>query len=248
MKTRKDSIINRAKATRHAQGDVQSSWRWNEKTLEQWDTEISDLQRMQEICSSAAFTRNRNRAALDAALQDLHRRTMQCLAMAKFHFRDNPSKLEAFGRLTSEGASRLGIAREAMDLETAWQNVEPEWAPTDANTLASFQALRKQCTELDASYIAAYGAWRTQSEILNQKAAALNEANIAWYAAATRIFPDGTVEGDRIRRAIPIRCSSPAPPSRRRRLSLRRPIRNRPHPHKPRKTAKAASSAVFAAP
>jgi hypothetical protein len=93
---------------------------------------------------------------------------MQFLAMAKFHFRNDPSKLEAISCLTSEGEGRGAIAQEAMDLESAWEKVA-DWAPTEANTFTSFQARRKQCTELDAAFIAAYSTWRTQSEILNQK-------------------------------------------------------------------------------
>jgi hypothetical protein len=204
-------IITRAKTTRHAQEDLKSSWMWNETTLDQWDNEIVDLQRMQEICSSTKFTRNSARAALNAGLQEIHRRTMQFLAMAKFHFRNDPSKLEAINRLTSDGKGRRAIAQEAMDIESAWEKVGSEWAPTDVNTFASFQAFRKQCTKLDAAHIAAYSTWRTQSEILNQKAAALNEANIAWYAAATRIFPEGTAEGDMIRRSIPTLYSPSVP-------------------------------------
>jgi uncharacterized membrane-anchored protein len=65
--------------------------------------------------------------------------------------------------------------------------------------------------ELDAAFIAAYSSWRAQSQILNQKAAALNDANIAWYAAATRIFPCGTAEGDMIRRSIPTSYSPSVP-------------------------------------
>jgi hypothetical protein len=196
-------ILARAKTTRHAQEDLKPSWMWNEKTLEQWDLEIAGLQRMQEAFSTAEFSRNSARAALDADLQDLHRRTMQWLAMAKFHFREDPSKYEAIKRLTCKAVGRRGIAQEAMDLETAWQEAGAEWEPTEVNTFASFQALREQCINLDAAYIAAHSNLRTQSEILNHKAAALNQANVAWYAAATRLFPAGTAEGDMIRRAIP---------------------------------------------
>ena len=147
--------IARAKSTRHAQEDLKSSWIWNEMTLDQWDNEIADLQRMQEICSSAKFARNSARAALDTGLEEIHRRSMQFLAMAKFHFRNDPSNLEAINRLTCDGEGRRAIAREAMDIESAWQKAESAWAPTEVNTFASFQALRKQCTELDAAFIAA---------------------------------------------------------------------------------------------
>jgi hypothetical protein len=211
MKTGINFVIRRAKTTRHAQEDLKSLWIWNEKTLDQWDNEIADLQRTQELCSSAKFVQNSARAALDAGLQEIRRRSMQFMAMAKFHFRNEPSMFEAISRLTSGGGARRAITQEAMDLESAWEKAGPEWAPTDANTFSAFQALRKQCTELDAAWIAANSTWHTQSGILNRKAAALNEANIGWLAAATRIFPAGTAEGEMIRRSIPTRYSPPVP-------------------------------------
>jgi hypothetical protein len=211
MRTGIDLIVKRAKTTRHAQDDLKARWMWSEANLDQWDKEIADIEGLQIICSSARFARNSARAALDASLEEIHRRTMQFLAMAKFHFRDDPSKLEAINRLKCDGAGRRGIAREAMDVETAWQEAGPEWAATEVNTLASFQALRKQCLELDAAFIAAYSTWRAQSELLSQKAAALSDANVAWYAAATRIFPAGTAEGEMIRRSIPTRYSPAVP-------------------------------------
>jgi len=211
MKKEINLVVTRAKTTRHAQEDLKSIWIWNERTLYQWDNEIADLQKIQELCSSAKFDRNSARAALDDGMQEMRRRTMQFLAMAKFHFRNESAILEAINRLTSRGIGRSMIAQEAMNVESAWQKAGPEWAPTEVNTFDSFQALRKRCTELEAAFLAANSSWRTQSEILNRKAAALNEANIAWLAAATRIFPVGTAEGDMIRRSIPIRYSPPGP-------------------------------------
>ena len=209
MKAANPLIITRAKTTRHAQENLKSVWVWNERTLDQWDSEIADLQRIQEVCSSARFARNSARAALDAGLQEMRRRAMQFLAMAKFHFRNEPSIFEAINRLSTRSGGRRAIFQKAMDLESAWQKADPEWAPTEVNTFASFQALRKQCMELDAAFLAANSTLRTQSEILNRKAAAMNEANIAWFAAATRIFPSGTAEGDMIRRSIPTLYATP---------------------------------------
>ena len=176
-----------------------------------WDRDIADVQRLQEVLSATEIDRNTTRAALDAALLDLHRRTMQGLAMAKVRFRNDPCKLEVLANLTARGDSRNATAQEALDWEAAWQKIDPAWSPTALNTLASFQELRKQCIELDAAFVKAHTNWRTQSEMMNQQAAALNEANVAWYAAATRIFPAGTPEGDMIRRAIPTSYSPPAP-------------------------------------
>jgi hypothetical protein len=211
MRIGTDFILLRARITRHVQADIKASWMWNEKTLEQWDNEIAGLLGMKEVLSAAGFNRNSTRAELDVALKDLHRRTMQWIAMAKFHFRGDPSKLEPINHLTSNGLGRRVTAREAMDLETAWMDAGPEWAPTEVNTFSAFQALRKQCIDLDSACIAARSNWRIHSEFLNKKAAALNAANTAWYAAATRIFPPRTTEGEMIRRAIPTKYSPPAP-------------------------------------
>ena len=209
MRTAVKCVITRARTTRHAQEALKTKWIWNEKTLDQWDSDIADLQRMQEQCSSAKFTKNSARAALDAGLEEMHRRTMQFLAMAKFHFRNEPPIFEAISRLGSGGRGRRAIAQEAMDLESAWQKAGPDWAPTEANTFASFQALRKQCMDLDAAWIAANSTWHTRSEILKQVTAAVNEANTGWFAAATRVFASGTAEGDMIRRSIPVLSSTP---------------------------------------
>jgi hypothetical protein len=106
---KQESIETLAKITRHAQDDLKSSWMWNEMILDQWDNEIADLQRIGEICSSAKFARNSARAALDAGLQEMRRRTIQFMAMAKFHFRNDPSLFEAINRLSSKGAGRRAI-------------------------------------------------------------------------------------------------------------------------------------------
>ena len=205
MNTPIESIITRAKNTRHAQENVQSIWMWKEMTLAQWESEISNLRKIQDACSSARVVLNGKRDARDAAFQELHRRTMQFIPMARFHFRGDRLMLEAIGRLTSVGGKCSAIAQEARDLEKAWEEFGSDWAPTEENTFASFRAFRQQCTDLEGAVIEAQNALRSQSKMLKEKAAALNEANIAWYAVAIRIFPEGSGEGDLIRRSIPTR-------------------------------------------
>jgi hypothetical protein len=212
MRTGIELILTRAKATRHAQESIKAGWVWEEKTPEQWDGDIDSLEKLQEVLSTAEIDRNTTRAALDTALLDMHRRTMQGLAMAKVKCRNDPVKLDLLSHLTSRGDSRAVTAQEAMDWELAWQKIDPAWCPTANNTLAAFQALRKQCLDLEAAFMAAHTNWRNQSEMMNRQAALLHEANISWYAAATRAFAAGTAEGDTIRRSIPtIHTPTPAP-------------------------------------
>ncbi len=49
--------------------------------------------------------------------------------------------------------------------------------------------------------------------MLNQLAAGLEEINVAWYADATRVFPEGTAEGEMIRGTIPTTYDPPAAPA-----------------------------------
>jgi hypothetical protein len=66
---------------------------WSEKSLAQWDSDIAGIRKMQETCMTTEVIRTGARAALDSGLQDMHRRMMQFIAMAKFHFSDDPVKL-----------------------------------------------------------------------------------------------------------------------------------------------------------
>jgi hypothetical protein len=103
--------------------------------LDQWDQESAGFQRTQEVVSAAGFNRDSARAKLGAALRDLSCRTMQWLPLAKFYFREDPSMLEPIGQLKAGRLRRGAIAQVDMDLETAWQEVGSEWAPTETDTL-----------------------------------------------------------------------------------------------------------------
>jgi hypothetical protein len=212
--TKISTIVSRAEITRHTQQDIQATWAWIEKSLAQWDRDIADIRKMQETCMTTEVIRTGARAALASSLQDMRRRMMQFMAMAKFHFSDNPVKLEAICQIKINAVSRCRIDQIALAVERAWQEAGTEWAAaTEGNTFAAFQELREKCIQLRSALEATRTNWQQQTKTLNEKATALHNANVAWYAAAIRIFPEGTAVGDAIRASIPTQ-SSPSMPKK----------------------------------
>lgn len=78
-----DFIIKRAVATRNAQESIQSAWVWEEKTLAQWDADLAAIREREKSVAEGEAHLLARRGPLDAALDDLHRRTLQGVTMAK---------------------------------------------------------------------------------------------------------------------------------------------------------------------
>jgi len=79
-----------------------------------------------------------------------------------------------------------------------------------ANTLAAFKLLRKTCAEdLQTAYSDGKSAWRKEVESLGEMGRALEDANEAWYAAATAVFASNTPEEAMIRSTVPTTYSPP---------------------------------------
>jgi hypothetical protein len=214
-------VKDRSTKTLSAAKQLASQWVWQEKTVAEMEAALlaiigdkdatPSVLGQEEITSQAEQAMLAARGAWDAQLDTLHRRTMQGVGMARSRHRDDPAKRSVLDPLSARGDSRAVILAEALDWESAWAQVEPTWSPLPANTLAAFQALRRACTEdLKTAYSDARAAWRAQAEKLNEMAGALDDASMAWYADATRVFPAGTAEGDMLRGTIPTTYSPPA--------------------------------------
>ena len=214
-------IKDRATKTIAAAQQLAAQWTWQEKTIPQMraaltaitgDTTVTPPVTGQEKTLSAAEKAMTDARALwDSKLDQLHRLTMQGVSMAKSRYRNDPVKLTLVENLSARGDSRPVILDEALEWETAWNEVESGWSPLPANTLTAFSALRTQCLKaLQDDYKNKCSAWREQAGILSQLAANLEDMNVAWYSDATDVFAEGTAEGDMIRGTVPT-TYSPAP-------------------------------------
>jgi hypothetical protein len=206
-------ILTRAIATRNAQESVKDKWVWEEKMVAQWDADVAAARAQQEAVSQQETEMLAQRSALDVALEELHRQTMQGVAMAKVRYRGDAAKRALVKGLSAKGGSRNAILKEALAWESAWEKTDATWSPTVENTFAEFEFLRKQCQTLQANASQSRANWRAAAEELNERAEKLEDANVAWYASATVIFAAGTPEGDMIRGTVPTTYTRPTPPA-----------------------------------
>ena len=221
-----DFIKDRAGKTIAAakQAQISAGWVFQEKTIPQMEamlkgivgdsTATPPLAGQEEVAQTAQSAMESARGIWDAQLDVLHRYTAQGVGMAKNKSRNDPSKQALLKGLTARGTSRPEILTEALAWETAWNKLDPAWAPLPANTLVLFSALRKNCLEtLQKNYLDALSEWREKAETLAMLARDMEDVNEAWYADATRVFPVGTPEGDMIRSTVPTTYNPPPPPA-----------------------------------
>ena len=64
---------------------------------------------------------------------------------------------------------------------------------------------------LKKNYKAALAKWRQSAGVLNVLFSRLEDECVAWYAEATKVFPEGTAAGDLIREQVPTDYNPPTP-------------------------------------
>ena len=155
-------ILKRAQATQNAQITVQSTWIWDDKPVLQWDTDIKALRAQQTVVSTKEADMMAKRGVYVKTLDDIHARTVQAVAMFKVRYKHTPEKLAVVQNLSARGDSRDDVLTEARELTSAWNELDPTWAPTTANTLAALQALCVTAVDPQGTdFGAAKTAWRS---------------------------------------------------------------------------------------
>ena len=185
-----------------------------EKTILQWDTEITLLDQS-IIAESQKRTQLRNAAAYWQTDVDLISRIIkQVAALGAVHFRKDPRR-HLFEGLTTDARSRTDIYADGLSARDAWQEADPAWvvrlSDTESWNLGAFGSLLSSCDARQRTHSAKFQAWRLTASTVNDRAEALDQDCIAWYEEATRIFHEGTVLGDMIRTTVPTTTRTPQP-------------------------------------
>jgi len=199
-------VRTRLQATHDTQANLSATlpnWVWSEKTLIQWGEAITALD--QAITEeSAKRTQWRNAAELWQACVDRTQEVTRDVVHAGiYHFRNDPIKRLLFEGLATDARSRPDIFEQALAARDAWQEADATWVLSATDTLAAFSAFITDCLAKQSAHSVKFTAWRRSSAVLMNLARALDEDCVAWYAAATRRFAEGTVEGDLIRSTVP---------------------------------------------
>ena len=193
----------RALATRSAQANIASAWTWSQKTLAQWDADITALE---GLIANETVKRVQWRNAAELWQSDVNKIqdiTRQVATLGLVQFRNDPATLKLFEALGTDGESRSDVYAQGLAAQAVWAEADETWEISAALTPASFGQLLSSCTAAQKAESPALTAWRRAAVELNNKAELVDRDNIAWYTEATRRFPVGTVEGDLIRSAVP---------------------------------------------
>ena len=202
-------IEARLQGTRDAQAEVIAAWTWEEMTGAQWDTRVTDFDTKKAAVTTQEGVMLNQRATLDASLTQLHDRTVEGLKMARVKWRKDAARKAILATLSANGGSRDAVEKEAQAWAGVWDSFDAAWVPTPGNTLAAFNTLLTACFTQENDYNMEHTKWREKAEEFNSFAAASEELCVAWYAAATVVFPQGTAQGDMIRSTVPTTYTPP---------------------------------------
>ena len=197
-------VRTRAQATRDVQAEFAAQWVWPDKTLAQWDTDLTLLTEKERNENAAEQEEHAIRAQRNAAYKSLERFTMQTVAALKVSARGNTAVLEALKRLPGQPFGRPQSLARAKAVAEAWKTLLPNLALSPSHTHAAFESAIAHAADLDAATSAAKAKWRHAAEDLAEHLAQLDSDNKAWYALASRLYGPETTEGALLRSRVPV--------------------------------------------
>lgn len=202
-------IETRLQATRDAQTEIAATWVWEEQTVVQWDTRVTDFTAKKAASATQEGVMLNKRALYEATLVQIHDLTVDGVKMARIKWRKDEPRKAILSTLSADGGGRDKVQAEARAWAAVWASFDAAWVPTPGNTLAAFNTLISLSETQENAFKMEHTKWREKAEELNDFAEACEELCVAWYGAATTVFPEGTPQGDMIRSTVPTTYSPP---------------------------------------
>lgn len=226
-------VRERTEKTRAVQATLatDASWTWPLKPLAQWDADLVSLDAtvndsLAKVTAGLNVNQLTARGLLDARFDAIHTFTLLAVGVMRVRATTLPGLLQIVNDLSARGDSRRSVEDEADDLLAAWEEWEEQagapFVPAPGKTLVEFKLLLEGAAgagqdtnpklgTLKKNYKAALAKWRRSAGVLNVLYSRLEDECIAWYAEATKVFPEGTPEGNLIREEIPTSYNPPTP-------------------------------------
>lgn len=240
ISTSEDFVILRTTKTHAAQATLatDSGWTWPLKTLAQWDADLESLDATKpgsiaHVAKAQEADMLRGRGLYDGRLDEIHKFTLLAVGIMRLRVHaPGATGMEGLttivNRLSARGDSRTAITHEAELLEAAWEEWEQQkgeaFVPAPLKTLAAFkrllegdpasgQASYPMLSTLKKVYNGLLAKWQQREGIYNALISRLEDECVSWYGEATKVFLEGTVEGDMIRNQVPTdyNPATPAP-------------------------------------
>ena len=196
-------ILQRAEATDSVAQALAATWVWDELSVAALTAKISAARAAQSDEAEAKAAYDEQRGVVDTRFSDLEARKVQGAGMARSRFRHDAAQLAMIEGVGEHGDGREAILKESEEWAAAWRRIDPTWNPTARNTLVAFEALLADCQAQLSSMTEVRADFRKAGTHYNGLLSEIQDLSVAWYAAATRVFPDGTSEGALIRGQIP---------------------------------------------
>lgn len=206
-------IMNRTQMTSSVYTSISADWTWDEVSPAEYHDMKADTEALADEVGAEESNMLAKRGDYDGALDALHDKMQQIVGLARVKWRGDRTKKDVLKKLSGSGNSRKTKRAEIKKLLSAWPNLDAAWVPLDAYDLAAFTADRIAIEGNDTAvpktkgfadlYDDANTDWRNKAEDLQDKLAADEKINVAWYSAATAVFPAGTANGDLIRGQVP---------------------------------------------
>lgn len=96
-----EAAILRGQATRDAQTAIAATWVWDEKTVAQWNTELTAINTKKVAVSDLEGDMLAKRATYDNGIALLHDRTVEGLGMARVKWRKDDAKKHNLSKLSA---------------------------------------------------------------------------------------------------------------------------------------------------
>lgn len=219
MNADNEFAVDRSTKSLAAQIQIGSAFTWSEKTDVQWAQDLAAIPPQAEVVADLLADMVSARSALDAAVELARTRGQTILTLAKIKWRADGPRLAPFQRASFEDNGRQSVLKQALAVESAWEQADPAWVPiTEPGTppvpitLAVFKAQREAAGALLKPESDLEAAWSKQDKMLGEMCEALNRNSIPWYGSVTAVFPVGTPLGDMIRSTVPTTYTPPAEP------------------------------------
>lgn len=190
-------------ATRDAQVEVAPLYLWEEMTVAQWIARALDFTAKQGAAALQEGVMLNQRALFETTVVQIHDLTVDGVKMARIKWRNDAARKAILATVHADGGGRDVVQAEARSWAAVWTSFDPTWVPTPGNPLAAFNTLIATSETQENAFKLEHTQWRELAEEFNVFAAASEDLCVAWYAAVTTVFPEGTAPGDMIRSTVP---------------------------------------------
>ena len=192
-------IVDRATASRNVQAEIVSFFLWPERTVAQWDADLTAIAvaRLAELKARVVL---RSQAEnLDNTLAQIEGTSRKIVRLGKTRYRNQRVNLAMFESVDITGVSRDATIREGREVLETWLSVEAAWEPSEDLTSGSFGSLLAAAEAQQILWLRKHTEWRRKALIVEDLAVKLDDLNVAWYSDATAELPEGTVAGNLVR-------------------------------------------------